>query len=511
MFGGFQGIGQPLGSRARAKRFLLAVIGCPARQADDLECCGDSAFGICVLRLIQRSRPGEYGPSRGMAKPCVQRISFAHGAQVVHQVKRVTIPHGLGVAVCHGKGKAGPLQKGAKVADFAHGQYPWRQSAGDFGLGLGKAGSQFLKRLPTEKKPHEQTVRAQRVPALNQLPYRVICPMQRKRMDHQIVALCRQRQNLLIATGRAKSPPDLRERCHDHRRRKGSVNLFESFLDFQTDILMQESLGCAGAVPVQRGAVGQDRWCLHVAEHEGRIMGMQAALHLIYPPQCICCDARVTTDFGLCGTCWKETPFITGLVCDLCGAPLPGQDNGHIAHCDDCLTVARPWHRGRSVMLYRDRARDIVLQLKHADRVDLARPAGTWLARAAQPLMTPDTILVPIPLHWTRLLRRRYNQSVLLAAQISRQAGAPHLPDLLKRLRNTQSQEGRSRDDRFRNLHGAISVHPRRAEAVRNRSVLLVDDVLTSGATFAAAAEACLAAGARQVCVLALSRVAKEA
>ncbi len=239
-------------------------------------------------------------------------------------------------------------------------------------------------------------------------------------------------------------------------------------------------------------------------------MGMQAALHLIYPPQCICCDARVTSDFGLCGTCWKETPFITGLVCDLCGTPLPGQDPGHPVHCDDCLHIARPWVKGRAVMLYKDRARDIVLQLKHADRVDLARSAGAWLRSAAAEMLVPDTVLAPVPLHWTRLLKRRYNQSALLAAELARLSGLPHVPDLLRRVRRTASQEGRTRDDRFRNLHGAIALHPRRGGLITGKTVLLVDDVMTSGATLAASAEACLAAGAKQICVLALSRVAKN-
>lgn len=240
-------------------------------------------------------------------------------------------------------------------------------------------------------------------------------------------------------------------------------------------------------------------------------MGMQALLHLIYPPQCICCDARVSTDFGLCGDCWKQTPFIAGLVCDLCGSPLPGQDDGQTVHCDDCLRVARPWAKGRAVMLYRDRARDIVLQLKHADRIDLARAAGPWLMRAGNCLLSDETVLAPVPLHWTRLLRRRYNQSALLVAELSRLSQLPVVPDLLRRTRRTPSQEGRSRDERFRNLQDAIALHPGRATRIARKSVLLVDDVMTSGATLAACAEACLAGGARQVSILALSRVAKDA
>lgn len=239
-------------------------------------------------------------------------------------------------------------------------------------------------------------------------------------------------------------------------------------------------------------------------------MGLQAVLHLIYPPQCLSCDALVTTDFGLCGACWRATPFITGLVCDLCGTPLPGQDDGKPVHCDDCLMIARPWSRGRAAMLYKDNARSLVLALKHGDRLDLARPAANWLLRAARPLLEPDMLVAPVPLHWLRLIRRRYNQAALLSKALSALAQLDHCPDLLVRRRSTGTQEGRGRDARFANMSSAIALHARRAHLAEGRHVLLVDDVMTSGATLAAAAEACVAGGAKAVSVLALARVAKD-
>lgn len=98
---------------------------------------------------------------------------------------------------------------------------------------------------------------------------------------------------------------------------------------------------------------------------------MQALLRLIYPPQCLSCGAEVDTDFALCPACWRDTPFITGLVCDGCGTPLPGEESTAV-HCDDCLTLARPWDQGRAALLYRDKGRGFVLSLKHGDRGDLA-------------------------------------------------------------------------------------------------------------------------------------------
>ncbi|MCU0815153.1 MAG: ComF family protein [Cypionkella sp.] len=240
-------------------------------------------------------------------------------------------------------------------------------------------------------------------------------------------------------------------------------------------------------------------------------MGMQAMLHLVYPPQCIACDAMVTTDFGLCGQCWRETPFITGLVCDLCGTPLMGHPSVAPVHCDDCLRIARPWSRGRAATTYGGTARDVVLQLKHADRTDLARPAGDWMLRAAGPILEPGMIVAPVPLHWTRLLRRRFNQSALLSSQVAEGAGLIHLPDLVRRRRNTGSQEGRDREGRFANVADAFMVRPRYKARIEGRHILLVDDVMTSGATLASVAEACLAAGAIEISILTLSRVAKDA
>ena len=234
---------------------------------------------------------------------------------------------------------------------------------------------------------------------------------------------------------------------------------------------------------------------------------MQSLLRAIYPPRCLSCAEVVAEDGGLCGACWREAGFITGLVCDACGVPLPGTAD-HAVLCDDCLARPRPWSRGRAALLYRDTGRRLVLGLKHGDRTHLAAAAAGWLYRAGRPILREDQIVVPVPLHWWRLVRRRYNQSALLAGALARRAGLEHCPDALRRDRATPSQDGRDSDARFANLDGALAPH--RPERLRDRAVLLVDDVMTSGATFAAATEACHAAGAADVRVLALARVARE-
>lgn len=240
-------------------------------------------------------------------------------------------------------------------------------------------------------------------------------------------------------------------------------------------------------------------------------MKMQAVIAAVYPPQCVTCDAQVSSDFGLCPACWRATPFITGLTCGTCGAPVAGEADGTAVLCDDCLATPRPWAAGAAAMLYRDNGRRLVLALKHGDRMELARPAVHWLRRAAEPLVRPGMVVVPVPLHWLRLLRRRYNQAALLSGGLARAMGLAHCPDALLRRRNTGSQEGRDRAARFAALAGAFVAHPRRRAQISGRPVLLVDDVMTSGATFAGAATALLAAGATEVCVLSLARVAKDA
>lgn len=178
--------------------------------------------------------------------------------------------------------------------------------------------------------------------------------------------------------------------------------------------------------------------------------------------------------------------------------------------CDDCIARPRPWARARAALLYRGTGRRLLLALKHGDRTEIARPAASWMARAAEPLLLQDMLIAPVPLHWTRLARRRYNQAALLAQGVARHAGLDCCPDLLVRSRRTRRLDGLGRDARHMLMQDALQLHPRRKLRLTGRQVLLVDDVMTSGATLSAAAQTCLAGGAAGVCVLALARVAKD-
>lgn len=237
---------------------------------------------------------------------------------------------------------------------------------------------------------------------------------------------------------------------------------------------------------------------------------LQTGLNAIYPARCLNCGDIVDSDFGLCGPCWRDTAFIGGTICDHCGVPLPGLAGGDVLICDACLQSPRPWVQGRAALLYLNTGRKLVLALKHGDRQEIARPAGRWMAAAAKPVLCAETLIAPVPLHWRRLLKRRYNQSALLARAMARITGHRSCADLLQRHRATPSLDGLGREERRMTLQGAIRLNPARQELIRDRPVLLVDDVMTSGATLAAATEACQAAGSGPVCVVTLARVAKD-
>lgn len=238
-------------------------------------------------------------------------------------------------------------------------------------------------------------------------------------------------------------------------------------------------------------------------------MRMQSVIRAIYPPQCVSCDTQTAEEHGLCAACWRETRFIHGLICDGCGTPLMGEGSGPL-HCDDCMTIARPWAQGRAALVYDGIGRKMVLGLKHGDRSDLAVPAARWMLHAGRDIVVKGMVVVPVPLHWSRLLSRRYNQAALLSARIAKALGGVHVPDALLRPARTAKMESYSRDARFAALQGAMVPNRRRAHLLAGRDVLIVDDVMTSGATLSAATEAAHAAGAQRVCVLALARVVKD-
>jgi len=233
--------------------------------------------------------------------------------------------------------------------------------------------------------------------------------------------------------------------------------------------------------------------------------------NLLYPSSCVACRAETEGPPGLCADCFKEAAFLTGAVCDLCGAPVP--DSGEAAPiCDSCVHAPPGFDKGRAALLYDGVGRRIALQLKHGDRLDLAKPAARWMLRAGGDMAREADLIAPVPMHWTRLVQRRSNQAAELARAVAAAAGRPraYAPDLLRRVRATASQDGRTRVERFENVQGVFEARRRWGARLAGANVLLVDDVMTTGATLGACAEACREAGAANVNALVLARVARE-
>lgn len=229
-------------------------------------------------------------------------------------------------------------------------------------------------------------------------------------------------------------------------------------------------------------------------------------LDAVLPPRCLNCGALVGEPATLCAACWSKIAFLGGPACACCGLPFE-HELGSGALCAACAGQPPAFARARAVFRYDEGSRGLLLAFKHADRTDAVPAFALWLQRAGEELLEDAELIAPVPLHRWRLLRRRYNQSALLANALALRAGRRAAPDLLLRRRATPPQGRLSAAARRRNLAGALALNPRWAERVAGRRVLLIDDVLTTGATVEEAAKVLCRAGAAAVDVLTLARV----
>jgi ComF family protein len=229
------------------------------------------------------------------------------------------------------------------------------------------------------------------------------------------------------------------------------------------------------------------------------------ALDIALPTLCVACRDPVEGD-GVCADCWGKMSFIAPPFCPRLGIPFvydPGPDMLSME------AIANPpaYARARAAVRYDDVARTLVHALKYQDRTDLAPAMGRWMARAGRELLDGADLLVPVPLHWRRGWSRRYNQSGVLARVIENESGVAVAAEALRRIRPTEQQIGLSRPQRASNVQGAFKVAPDRQHLVSGRRIVLIDDVLTSGATVDACARALLRAKAAAVDVLVFARV----
>ncbi len=261
---------------------------------------------------------------------------------------------------------------------------------------------------------------------------------------------------------------------------------------------MQDGIAFAKVQPARRGRLAG---ALRAA--------FGVAVDVALPQLCASCREPVGSD-GLCPACWSKVSFIAPPYCERLGIPFP-YDPGPGVLSMEAIADPPTYRRARAAVRFDDVARALVHALKYGDRLDLAPMMGRWMAMAGRPLTTDADAIIPVPLHWRRHWARRFNQSALLAEAIAKACGVPVVFGALKRVKATPQQVGLSQSARALNVQGAFRVSPSGKAAVEGRRLILVDDVITTGATVDACARVLLRAGAAHVDVLAFARVVAAA
>lgn len=239
--------------------------------------------------------------------------------------------------------------------------------------------------------------------------------------------------------------------------------------------------------------------------------GLSRLVDMILPPLCLSCGEVLGEDGFVCPDCWSKLAFVSKPFCDSCGLPFEseaaaGMDDKGALLCLGCARRPPPYEKARAVLRYDETCRHLVHRFKYGDATHAAAHLGALMARAAADLPLDGALVVPVPLHRWRLVRRMYNQAALLALVFARRLDLQVVPDLLVRVRPTRTQVGLTRVERQENLKDAIVVHPARAAGVVGRTVVLVDDVMTTGSTLSECARVLLSAGAARVFVVTLAR-----
>lgn len=233
-------------------------------------------------------------------------------------------------------------------------------------------------------------------------------------------------------------------------------------------------------------------------------------LDWVLPPTCAGCGEVLEQSHTLCSACWGQLTFIAGPCCEACGHPFP-HETPEQTLCGVCMQQRPPFERARAALYYDEASKAFILGLKHADKTEAAHLLAKWLAQAGAVLWADADVIVPVPLHWTRLFRRRYNQSALLSHALGRIVEKPVDVDALVRHKKTPSQGHLGIKARARNVAGAFRVPLKCKARIKDQRIVLVDDVYTTGATLKACAKVLLRAGAARVDVVTLARVVKGA
>ena len=238
-------------------------------------------------------------------------------------------------------------------------------------------------------------------------------------------------------------------------------------------------------------------------------------LNLVLPPRCPVNGDIVPEVGAISPAAWKELDFIAPPFCYCCGMPFPvgdfsPEDLKSDFQCADCLTFPRPFDKARSLLTYNDGSRKMILAFKHGDAIHLHTTLAPLLTRTGLEFLKTDTIIVPVPLHWMRLLKRRYNQAAILGIEVAKWAGIECWPDALIRTRHTPPQGHKGAKDRHENVRSAFDMNPRFKDKISGRDIVLIDDVFTTGATLDECTKVLKASGAASVNVLTVARVVQN-
>lgn len=230
-------------------------------------------------------------------------------------------------------------------------------------------------------------------------------------------------------------------------------------------------------------------------------------INWLLPFQCPGCR-KFTVERGMCGSCWGKLTFLSDPCCAQCSYPFSFfvQEG---ALCGKCLATPPLFQKGLSVFIYDTVSKNLILKFKHGKDLSLLPLLSEWLFQRGKPFFEAADLILPVPLHWTRLWMRRFNQAALLAKNLSQKTGIPYTPTLLKRTRRTPSQGHLNVKQRIANVARAFKVDSREQLLLKGARIILVDDVYTTGATLEACAKVLLAQGARCVMVLTLARVVR--
>lgn len=529
---------------------MLTFVGRPSGKVDNFKLFGAAGF-----------RKQGHGSNDDIAAQgrrfCFQRSGFAHAAQVFKKIERLIIGYADLIDVGDRQGEPRTLKRGAVVAHACERGDPRRYAAGQFGFGAVKASAQEPEGFFAENGSDKKPVGFQRHTRLRERAHKIVRCMKRQHAGEKIEACPFQRQgfgvarepraigreprrrkikmnNLFDAASRRQQSGQLSCALKNGQRER-PVHALKTVDDVFHDAAVEKieirkvtrgacaAAGVESAVENLRRGGHQCHWfslgpgdslwpmkpqILNRLGTWGRETARKT-LDLAMPPHCPVTREEIASAEALGAQAWAAAHFIEPPCCIRCGAPF-STNYGEAFECLLCLAEPPDFRQARAVLVYDDVSRRMIVNFKHGDQTELAAMFGAWMARTGSDVLTTSSILAPVPLHPSRLRARRFNQSALLARAIARVSGSQLSIDGLVRRRATPPQADLPIKARKRNVSGAFGVRDDKArERFRCAHVVLVDDVLTTGATLSAAARALKRAGAQEVDALVLARVVK--